>query len=95
MPRLEASLADGVELPLGSGDQSLTAVPGHAPAHVMFHWPGHALVGDCVFAGSIGRTDMPGGSFDVLADSIRRRIYPLPDETFLHPGHGPDTRVTR
>jgi glyoxylase-like metal-dependent hydrolase (beta-lactamase superfamily II) len=95
VPRLDPSLADGARIPLGEGFLEVAAVPGHAPGHVMFHWPGHALVGDCVFAGSIGRTDLPGGSFDVLAASIRQRIYTLPDATILHPGHGPDTTVAR
>ena len=52
-----------------------------------------ALVGDAIFAGSIGRTDLPGGSFDELAASIRTQIYTLADETKLYPGHGPVTTV--
>ena len=60
IPRLDASLGDGRSLPLGDGTVQVTAVPGHSPGHVMITWPGHALVGDCVFAGSIGRTDLPG-----------------------------------
>ncbi len=93
VPRLAPDLTDGTTLPLGSGELLVTTVPGHTPGHVMFSWPGHAVVGDCVFHGSIGRTDLPGGSFDDLAASIRNRIYELPPETELHPGHGPDTTV--
>ena len=52
-----------------------------------------ALVGDVVFQGSIGRTDLPGGSFETLMASIRREILSLPDETILFPGHGPATSV--
>jgi glyoxylase-like metal-dependent hydrolase (beta-lactamase superfamily II) len=52
-----------------------------------------ALVGDAIFAGSIGRTDLPGGSFEELAQSIRSQIYTLPEETKLYPGHGPVTTV--
>jgi hydroxyacylglutathione hydrolase len=95
VPRCLGDLADGACLPLGAGELAVSHVPGHAPGHVMFTWPGHALVGDCIFAGSVGRTDLPGGSFPDLEKSIRERIYTLPDATILHPGHGPDTTVGR
>jgi glyoxylase-like metal-dependent hydrolase (beta-lactamase superfamily II) len=95
VPRCAGNLVGGMSLPLGDGELLVSHVPGHAPGHVMFAWPGHALVGDCVFAGSVGRTDLPGGSFAVLEKSIRERIYTLPDATILHPGHGPDTTVGR
>ena len=52
-----------------------------------------AFVGDALFAGSVGRTDLPGGSMEVLADAIRRQIYTLPDETVVYPGHGSATTV--
>ena len=95
VPRLEPELRDGLALPLGEGELRVTAVPGHSRGQVMFSWDGHALVGDTIFAGSVGRTDLPGGDFDVLARSIRDHIYTLPAETVLHPGHGPDTTVAR
>lgn len=70
-------------------------VPGHCPGNIMFVFAGsgQAFVGDAIFAGSIGRTDLPGGSFEELARSIRQQIYTLPDVTVLHPGHGPATQV--
>ena len=70
-------------------------VPGHCPGNVLFHFPSlsAAFVGDALFAGSVGRTDLPGGSASVLAQSIRSQIYTLPDHTVVHPGHGPATRV--
>jgi hydroxyacylglutathione hydrolase len=70
-------------------------VPGHCPGNVLFYLPAArlALVGDALFAGSVGRTDLPGGSMEILADSIRRQIYSLPDETTIYPGHGPATTV--
>lgn len=70
-------------------------VPGHCPGNVLFHFPAleMAFVGDAIFAGSVGRTDLPGGSMEILERSIRREIYTLPPETALHPGHGPATRV--
>ncbi len=95
VPRCLGDLTDGVRLALGPGELQVSHVPGHAPGHVMFAWPGHAVVGDCIFAGSVGRTDLPGGSFEVLEKSIRERIFTLPEATILHPGHGPDTTVGR
>jgi hydroxyacylglutathione hydrolase len=70
-------------------------VPGHCPGNVLFYFSslGAAFVGDALFAGSVGRTDLPGGSAATLAESIRSQIYTLPDATAVHPGHGPSTRV--
>ena len=73
-------------------------VPGHCAGNVLFYLPGFgahgsAFVGDAIFAGSVGRTDLPGGSFEELERSIRTRIYTLPDETALYPGHGGPTTV--
>jgi glyoxylase-like metal-dependent hydrolase (beta-lactamase superfamily II) len=70
-------------------------VPGHCPGNVLFYFPAlkFAIVGDAIFNGSIGRTDLPGGSFEQLERSIRSQIYTLPDTTVLFPGHGPKTSV--
>jgi len=70
-------------------------VPGHCPGNVLFYFPSlsAAFVGDALFAGGVGRTDLPGGSATVLAQSIRSQIYTLPDYTVVHPGHGPATQV--
>jgi hydroxyacylglutathione hydrolase len=70
-------------------------VPGHCPGNVLFYIKsgGLAFVGDALFAGSVGRTDLPGGDFAMLENSIRSQIYTLPDETRVFPGHGPDTTV--
>lgn len=94
-PQLDPSLADGRHLDFAGDCLTVTEVPGHSPGHVMLTWPGHAVTGDCIFAGSVGRTDLPGGDFATLAASIRGRIYALPPATVLHPGHGPDTTVAR
>ena len=101
---VEAPPAPDVELEDGDvlvfGDQSgrdrieLTVrhTPGHSPGHVVFVGDGIAFVGDCVFAGSIGRTDLPGGDSATLLESIRRHILSLPPDTILYPGHmGPTT----
>jgi len=70
-------------------------VPGHCPGSIVYHFrkSGVAFVGDVIFAGSIGRTDFPGGGFEMLADAIRSQVYTLPDATVLYPGHGPETTV--
>ena len=70
-------------------------VPGHCPGNVLFYFAGSraAFVGDALFRGSIGRTDLPGGGFPILENSIRTQIYTLPDDTIVHPGHGPETTV--
>jgi glyoxylase-like metal-dependent hydrolase (beta-lactamase superfamily II) len=93
VPRLSATLADGAILPFGGGALTVRHIPGHTPGHVLFGWETNALVGDCIFAGSVGRTDLPGGNFQALERSIRERIYTLPAATGLHPGHGPSTTV--
>jgi glyoxylase-like metal-dependent hydrolase (beta-lactamase superfamily II) len=67
--------------------------PGHAPGHVILIGDGVAMVGDCIFAGSIGRTDLPGGDLKTLMRSIRKQILTLPNETVLYSGHGPETTV--
>lgn len=95
VPRIAADLADGATIPFADGEILVRHVPGHSPGQVMFLLPGHAVVGDCLFAGSVGRTDLPGGDFAELEKSIRERIYALPDETVVVPGHGPETTVGR
>jgi glyoxylase-like metal-dependent hydrolase (beta-lactamase superfamily II) len=76
-------------------DVEVRHVPGHCPGNVLFYFAAakSAFVGDALFAGSVGRSDLPGGSFEVLEQSIRQQIYTLPDETVVYPGHGPDTTV--
>ncbi|MCC5023050.1 MAG: MBL fold metallo-hydrolase [Candidatus Synoicihabitans palmerolidicus] len=76
-------------------DAEVRHVPGHCPGSVMFVFAALelAFVGDAIFAGSVGRTDLPGGSMDQLKGSIRTQIYSLPDKTTLYPGHGSATTV--
>ncbi len=95
VPLPDRLLHDGEILHVG--DQALTVAntPGHSPGHITVVGDGFALVGDVVFAGGIGRTDLPGGNFEVLMTSITSRILTLPDETILYPGHGPATTVGR
>lgn len=93
-PLPERELADGDTLELGSLRFSVLHAPGHAPGHVVIHGHGVAFVGDCVFAGSIGRTDLPLSDGRALAVSLER-IAELPRTTVLHPGHGPQTTLER
>lgn len=69
--------------------------PGHAPGHVVLVGDGHVLGGDVLFAGSIGRADLPGGDYETLLASIERELLSLPDATIVHTGHGPDTTIGR
>jgi glyoxylase-like metal-dependent hydrolase (beta-lactamase superfamily II) len=87
------TLADGDRLSCGRFEFEVRHVPGHSPGHVAFVGPGMALVGDVVFAGSVGRTDLPGGDGRTLVESIETRLLTLPDDTVLYPGHGPETTV--
>lgn len=72
-------------------------LPGHSPGHVVYVVRGEPVVfgGDVLFANGIGRTDFPGGSHDQLINGIRAKLWPMPDETAVHPGHGPDTTIGR
>jgi hydroxyacylglutathione hydrolase len=68
-------------------------LPGHSPGHLSFHAGGHLLSGDVLFAGSVGRTDIPGADWETLLDSITRLYATYPDETIVYPGHGPTTTL--
>jgi len=82
-------------LTLAGIDWEIRYVPGHAPGHVLLYSApdGVAFVGDVVFQGSIGRTDLPGGSYQALINSIREQVMTLPETTRLYSGHGPETTV--
>jgi len=95
IPRFEPDLEGGETVTWAGHKIPVTHVPGHSPGQVMFRIPGHAIVGDCLFAGSVGRTDLPGGDFATLERSIRDHIYSLPDDTIVICGHGPDTTIGR
>ena len=91
-PPPDCDLADGQTLKVGDLEMEVMHVPGHAPGHVIMHGNGIALVGDCLFAGSIGRTDLPFSNPPQLAASLER-IASLPPETVVYPGHGMDTTI--
>ena len=91
-PPPDKAFAEGGTVKLGSLELSVMHAPGHAPGHVVIHGYGNALVGDCLFAGSIGRTDLPFSNPAQLEASLRR-IMSLPLETVVHPGHGDTTTI--
>lgn len=88
-------LRDGEVLDLAGLQLRVDAAPGHTPGSVTFGCAGELFSGDLLFAGSIGRTDLPGGSMDAMWQSLARVCLPLPDETVVRPGHGPTTTIGR
>ena len=91
-PAPDREFADGQKLKLGDSEMTVMHAPGHSPGHVVIHGDGVALVGDCLFAGSIGRTDLPMSNPQQLADSLKK-IAALPPATVVYPGHGPETTI--
>jgi glyoxylase-like metal-dependent hydrolase (beta-lactamase superfamily II) len=94
-PEVVHDLADGQRLPLGDEALEVIHTPGHSPGGVCFRWEGFLWVGDTLFAGSIGRTDLPGGSFEDLDRAIRTRLFPLGDSLRALTGHGDPTTLGR
>lgn len=92
-PRPDRLLDDGDLIEIGKSHLKVLHTPGHSPGSVSLAGDGFLLSGDLLFCGGVGRTDLPGGSWNVLEDSIRNRIFPFPDDTVVLPGHGPSTTV--
>jgi glyoxylase-like metal-dependent hydrolase (beta-lactamase superfamily II) len=86
-----------MKMKLGSNEFEVRFTPGHTPGHCVLVCAGEKVCfcGDLIFAGSVGRTDLPGGDWDALVNSIKTQIFTLPDETRLLSGHGPETTVGR
>lgn len=97
VPAHDGLLEDGEELRVGDDSWRVRHCPGHSPGHIVLvrELPAEpvAVVGDVLFAGSVGRTDLWGGSFEQLERSIRDVLYRLPDATRVIPGHGPETSI--
>lgn len=91
----DAELADGQELQCGDLRFTVMHVPGHAPGLVAFNGDGVSFGGDLLFAGSIGRTDLPLGNPVDMNASLERYVSELPDQTAVYPGHGPRTTLER
>ena len=96
-PPPDLELNDGDELEVGRLRFQVLHTPGHTPGHVCFYVPAEGVLfdGDVLFHQGIGRTDLPGGSWQQLMDSIQRVLFALPDETVVYSGHGPATTLGR
>ncbi len=92
-PDPDRFMNEGDVLTVGAASFKVLHAPGHSPGHVVLVGEGVAFVGDVLFAGSIGRTDLPGGDYGQLMDSIRTKLMKLPDETVVYSGHGPETTI--
>jgi len=94
-PEPTIDFTHGQILRLGKNSIEVRCAPGHTPGHVVFYCAeaGVCFCGDLIFAGSVGRTDLPGGNWETLQTSIRQQIYSLPDKVRLLSGHGPETSV--
>ncbi len=95
LPAPDREMVHGEELAVGELRFAVRHTPGHSPGSVCLIGPGIAFSGDVLFAGSIGRTDLPGGDFETLIGSIERELLPLPDDTILYSGHGPESTIGR
>lgn len=96
-PGPDRLLVDGETLTLGGLKWTVLHTPGHSPGGItLYNEPTRtAIVGDALFAGSIGRTDFPGSDHETLANAIRTKLYTLPDDTTIYPGHGPTSTIGR
>lgn len=95
-PPADRLLAEGDVVEEAGFRFEVLEIPGHSPGHIVFILRENPVVvfgGDVLFNGSIGRTDFPGGSLDLLLRGIRTKLWPLPDSTLVYPGHGPATTI--
>ena len=94
-PEPDSLLKDGDTVTIGSHALEVIHTPGHTPGGVCFYDKAEKILitGDTLFAGSVGRTDLPGGSYETLMDSIRTKILPIDDDVRVYPGHGPDSTI--
>jgi hydroxyacylglutathione hydrolase len=92
---IDQNIGQADQVKAGSLTANVILTPGHTEGSVCLYFPSEKklIAGDTLFAGSIGRTDLPGGSFDKIIDSLRDKLLALPDETVVIPGHGPQTTI--
>jgi len=95
LPAPNREMVHGEQLTVGQLRFEIRHAPGHSPGSVCLIGHGVAFSGDVLFAGSIGRTDLPGGDFETLISSIERELLSLPDDTIVYSGHGPETTIGR
>ena len=89
----DGNLAEGQVIQVGVFPITVIHTPGHSPGGVCLHAPGVVFTGDTLFAGSVGRTDFPGGDHNALIRGVVEKIFPLGDNLRVYPGHGPSSTV--
>ncbi len=94
-PEADKHLKDGDEVTFGDITLKVMHTPGHSRGGICLYTDGHVFVGDTLFYGSIGRTDLPGGNYNTLISSIKEKLFTLPDNTVVHTGHVPETTILR
>jgi len=94
-PGADKHLKDGDQISFGEITLKVIHTPGHSRGGVSLYTEGHVFVGDTLFSGSIGRTDLPGGDYNTLISSVREKLFTLPENTTVHTGHGPDTTIAK
>ncbi|NWH04208.1 MBL fold metallo-hydrolase [Desulfobacter latus] len=92
-PSADIHLKDGETITFGNITFEVIHTPGHSPGGICLYTPGHLFVGDTLFMGSIGRTDLPGGDHATLISSIKTKLLNLDEKTIVYPGHGPETSI--
>lgn len=92
-PEPDRLIKEGEVIKIGNVEMEVVHTPGHAPGHVVLVGDGFVFGGDVLFQGSIGRTDLPGGSYEQLIHSIKTKMLALPDDTIVYSGHGPATTI--
>jgi len=92
-PEPDRTVEEGDQIAFGTLVFDVLHTPGHTPGGISLVTSGHVFVGDTLFAGSVGRTDFPGGSFETLRDSIRNKLFKLDDSVRVYTGHGPETTI--
>lgn len=93
VPKIDEYMNDGDIIKLGNSEIKVIHTPGHTQGGVCFFIDGNLFSGDTIFRESVGRCDLPGGNFDQIVESIEQRIFTLPEETVIYPGHGKTTTV--
>jgi hydroxyacylglutathione hydrolase len=92
-PPPDKTVDDGDIITFGKISLKVIHTPGHSPGGISLYTPGVLFVGDTLFQGSIGRTDLPGGNFNTLKSSIQNKLFPLDDNCRVFTGHGPETSI--
>lgn len=92
-PKVDRFVKEGESISIGEEALKVIHTPGHSPGSISLVGQGFVMTGDALFNQSIGRTDTPGGDLDTLLRSITERLFALPDDTIVYPGHGPETSI--